>query len=142
MLPLITIYTDALPENVGGCANGPLIRIRTKYRDDAGIRAHEAEHVRQWYIGVLIGMLAALTILLTSPIWSSYWSAALLAGCALHPLAYLLLPRYRLWAEARAYRIQSTHYQDDRRHLFAGFLAGNYRLKITQDEAFNEITKG
>ncbi len=141
MLPLITIYTDALPENVGGCANGPLIRIRTKYRDDAGIRAHEAEHVRQWYIGVLIGMLAALTIASTSSAWSALWPAALLSGCALHPLAYLLLPRYRLRSEARAYCVQATHYPDDRRQLFASFISTRYGLNITQDEALKAIGK-
>lgn len=134
-LPSITIYTDNLPTDVGGCANGPVVRIRTRYRDDTGIHAHEAEHVRQWYVGVLIGVLAALAISSTSSEWSAYWPLALSAGCALHPLAYMLLPRYRLWAEARAYRIQASCYPDDRTRLFAGFLASRYGLTVSVDDA-------
>lgn len=142
--PSLTIYTDNLPPDVGGCANGPVVRIRTKYRDDPGIHAHEAEHVRQWYVGVLIGVLAALAMIgLPVPAkCSEWWPVALSAGCALHPLAYMLLARYRLWAEARAYRIQLKHYPDDRSKLFAGFIASEYGLEITPGEALNAITKG
>ena len=141
--PSITIYTDNLPDNFGGCANACVVRIRTKYRNDAGIHAHEAEHVRQWWMGVLIGALAALA-LITLPVpenRSEWWPLALIAGGALHPLAYLL-PRYRLWAEARAYHIQATHYPDDRTRLFAGFIVANYGLEITPGAALNAITKG
>lgn len=139
--PSITIYTDRLPPNVGGCANGPVVRILSKYRDDTGIHAHEAEHVRQWYIGVLIGALAALAISSIPSGWSDWWPLALAAGCALHPLAYLLLPRYRLWAEARAYRIQLRHYPDDRTALFAEFIATRYGLNISAEQAL-EALKG
>ena len=45
----ILIYTDNLPANVGGRANGPVIRIKNKYRDDKGILEHEKCHVRQWW---------------------------------------------------------------------------------------------
>lgn len=143
-LPFKTIYTDALPADVGGCANGPLIRIRNKYRDDTGIHAHEAEHVRQWYVGVLLGVLAAAALALLPPLtaWSAWWPVALVSGLGLHPAAYWLLPRYRLWAEARAYRIQLQHYPDDRSRLFAGFIATRYRLSITPAEALNAIKKG
>lgn len=139
--PSLTIYTDNLPANVGGCANAFVVRIRNKYREDQGIHAHEYEHVRQWYVGVLIGLAAALALKLipTIAFWSALWPLAVLVGCALHPLAYLLLPGYKLWAEARAYRIQSGYYPDDRRPLFAGFLASNYGLNITADEALAAI---
>lgn len=139
--PALTIYTDNLPPDVGGCANGPVVRIRTRYRNDAGIHAHEAEHVRQWYVGVLIGAAAALAISSIPSAWSAYWPLALSAGCALHPLAYGLLPRYRLRAEARAYRIQLKHYPDDRTRLFAGFVASRYGLEITPGEALDAIIK-
>jgi len=138
----LTIYTDNLPDSVGGCANACVVRIRPKYRDDAGIHAHEYEHVRQWWMGVLIGALAALAISSIPSQWSDWWPLALIAGAGLHPLAYLLLPRYRLWAEARAYRIQLGHYPDDRTRLFAGFIAANYGLEITPGAALNAITKG
>lgn len=143
MLPSLTIYTDNLPPGVGGCANGPVVRIQPKYRDDTGIHAHEAEHVRQWYAGVLIGVLAALTLTIFPALekWSDWWPLALIAGCALHPLAYLLLPRYRLWAEVAAYRIQLRHYAGDRTEMFAGFIASRYRLEITPGEALEALMR-
>lgn len=142
MLPSITIYTDKLPPDVGGCANGPVVRIRTKYRDDAGIHAHEAEHVEQWSVGVLIGVLAAFMLAYIPEFahWAIWWPVALTAGCALHPLAYLF-PRYRLWAEARAYRIQLKHYPDDRSRLFAGFIATRYNLKISVEQSLEALKK-
>lgn len=133
--PHLTFYTDNLPANFGGCANAFVVRIRPKYRDDAGIHAHEYEHVRQWYVGVALGALAACLMNLIPSAWAALWPLALSAGCALHPLAYLLLPRYRLWAEAAAYRIQLRHYPDDRTRLFAGFIAANYGLGVSVDEA-------
>lgn len=139
--PSLTIYTDNLPSDVGGCANAFVVRIRNKYRDDSGIHAHEAEHVRQWWMGVVIGVLAALAISSIPSVWPAYWPLALSAGCGLHPLAYLLFPRYRLWAEARAYRIQLKHYPDDRSLLFAGFLASKYGLGVSVDEALKELNK-
>lgn len=141
--PTWTIYTDNMPAKFGGCAGAFVVRIRPKYRDDAGLHAHEDEHVRQWYAGVLIGALVACVMAYLPGLWlwSAFWPLALIAGCFLHPLAYLL-PRYRLWAEVRAYRIQLNHYPDDRSRLFAGFLASKYRLEITPGEALNVITKG
>lgn len=143
MLPSKTIYTDNLPADVGGCANGPVIRIRNKYRNDTGIHAHEAEHVRQWYVGMLIGALAAAALALLPQLaaWSEWWPVALTSSIGLHPLAYWLLPSYRLWAEARAYRIQLQHYPDDRSRLFAEFIATRYGLKISAEQAL-EALKG
>lgn len=138
-LPSLTLYTDNLPPYVGGCANAFVVRIHPKYRNDFGIHAHEYEHVRQWYVGVLLGILVALTVSSIHSAWSVLWPHALIAGCALHPIAYLLLPRYRLWAEARAYRVQSTYYPDDRRKLFAAFIATNYNLSVTVNEAESAI---
>lgn len=66
-------------------------------------------------------------------------AAALIAGCSLHPVAYLLFPRYRLWAEARAYRIQARCYPDDRTRMFSRFIAVNYELSVSVDDAEAEI---
>lgn len=139
MLPAITIYTDALPDGVGGCANGPVIRIRPKYRDDAGIHAHEHVHVRQWYVGVLAISVIALAMLLADTGLGAWWPVAVSAGASLHPLAYLAILRYRLWAEARAYLEQLRHYPDDRTQLFATFMATRYGLSISVAEAMDAL---
>ena len=75
--PGLLFYTEKLPAGCGGCANGPIIRIRPRYRNDKGLHEHEAEHVRQW--------------------WRTL---------GLHSLLYLVSRKYRLWAEVAAYRVQ------------------------------------
>lgn len=77
IFPHKVIYTDNLPEGVGGRANGFIIRIRKSYKDDEFLLRHELEHVRQWYITLM-----------------------------LHPLLYKFSTRYRTWSEARAYARQ------------------------------------
>jgi len=135
--PALVICTDALPAGRGGEARGPLIRIRPRYREDSGILAHEMTHVRQWWSGVLAGIaLAGLAAL-----WCPWWPLAFAIGALSHPLAYLLSRRYRLWSEVQAYREQARHYADDRRPLFARFIAANYRLSITMDEALAALRK-
>ncbi len=109
--PHITVYTDRLPDGVGGCANGPLIRIRPKYREDVGIHEHELEHVRQWWITL-----------------------------GVHSLLYLLVRRYRLWAEVQAYRAQMEHRDRHGGYLTIEAAAARlanprYRLGLTVDQA-------
>jgi hypothetical protein len=46
MYPL-TFYVKSLPPDVGGRANGPVIRIMEKYRHDKGIYRHELMNLNQ-----------------------------------------------------------------------------------------------
>lgn len=89
---------------------GPLIFIRPEYRQDIGLLEHERVHVRQW-----------LRTLGTHGIW------------------YALSKAYRLRSEAEAYREQARHYPDDRRPLFAEFIAYNYDLDITPEAALARL---
>lgn len=128
MYPL-TFYVKSLPPGVGGCANGPVIRILDKYRTDRGIYQHELTHVLQWlYAGLAASLLivAVWSQLQTFPLW---WAAI---GMVAHSLLYLLVPAYKLWAEVQAYREQAKWYPNDRRPLFARFIAANYGLKVDQ----------
>lgn len=136
-LPHLTIYTDNLPANVGGRANGPVIRIQPQYKDDAGIHAHELEHVRQWYTFVALGVLVSAILRFAPAVvdYSTYWPLAAIIGAGVHPLLYLAVPSYRLWAEVQAYRVQAGYYPDDRMPLFAGYIAANYRLSVTVQAA-------
>ena len=95
----LLVYTDRLPQNSNGCANGPIIRIRPAYKGDEGLKQHEICHVHQW--------------------WRTL---------GLHSLLYLVSKRYRLRAEVEAYRKQleyphSTYSQDQLRELYAGWLS-------------------
>lgn len=75
--PHLIFYTDRMPDDFGGMANGPIIRIRPKYKDDKGLYRHEYEHVRQWYISLFT-----------------------------HGILYKFVRRYRKWSEAKAYATQ------------------------------------
>ena len=105
-------YVATLPGTASGIANGPVIRILERLRGDEGIRQHELMHVRQWF-----------------------WTLFTL------PILYWLFPKFKLWAEVKAYRKQLQYYADDRSWQFAGFIATKYGLKITQLEAHALLIK-
>lgn len=135
MWPL-TFYVKTLPPDVGGTANGPVIRILEKYRDDKGIYWHEFEHVKQWLFctAVTAAVLAILQHLLQNiPL------AVIILSTSVHSLFYLLIPQYRLWAEVSAYKEQLKHYSDDRSALFASYISKYYRLNISEAEALEKL---
>ena len=110
MIPHILIVTDKMPERLGGMANAFVIRIRPKYANDAGLIAHEKEHVRQFWI--TLGM---------------------------HGILYLLSKRYRLWSETKAYRVQLSFEADPqrktyKRELYRKWIAEEYRLNMRPEE--------
>ena len=78
--PALILYTDSLPDGTGGATNGPVIRIRPKYKDDEGIYKHEELHVWQWWLTM-----------------------------GLHSVLYLFVREYRQWAEIAAYRRQMRY---------------------------------
>lgn len=81
ILPAIIWYTNNISDTrYGGVANGPLIRIRSKYVIDHGLLEHELTHVKQWY-----------------------------RTGGLHGLLYRFSSDYRLRSEVEAYRAQLQH---------------------------------
>lgn len=112
MIPAIIIYTDKLS-------------------------AHELEHVRQWYVGVALGVFAASCCLLLG--LSEWITTSLIAGILVHPLAYMLLKPFRLWAEIAAYRKQLKCYADDRSALFAGYISNDYGLNSSVADAIKKL---
>ena len=98
-------YTEKLANGFGGTAQGPVIKILSKYKDDAGLLEHEKTHVRQWYAVLAIGLLLCtlLMLLVSVALWPLY-------GLALfsHQLLYKFVRPYRRWCEVRAYRKQIT----------------------------------
>jgi len=134
-------YVKSLPPDVGACANAFVIRVLEKYRDDKGIHAHEFVHVLQWFQFAVVGALVAAFVAFvpTSQI-PEYWAVPLLLGASLHSLLYKFCAGYRLWCEVDAYKEQSLHYEDNRLKLFAGFIAQYYKLNITTEQAYKELT--
>ena len=107
VLPYILRYTDNMPEQVGGRARYILVEIRPKYKDDKGIHAHEAEHVKQCYRWLFIPFR----------------------------LLYHFSESFRFRAEVDAYAVQIKQYPrevwDKKVNTFAAFLFTRYRLKRT-----------
>lgn len=103
----IVFYTDRfVGEGFAGCTRGPIVFIRPKYMCDMGLLAHEQTHVKQW-----------------------------IRTLGMHSFLYLFSKSYRLKAEVEAYKVQLAYYPDDRSDLFAWFIANNYGLSITKNEA-------
>ena len=67
-------YTDKLANGFGGTAQGPVIKILSKYKDDAGLLEHEKTHVRQWYAVLALGLLLCtlLTLIVLPSLWPLY----------------------------------------------------------------------
>jgi len=137
MYPL-TFFVKTLPPNVGGCANGPVIRILDKYRHDEGLYRHELMHVKQWAAWSLLAIPLAY--------WLHHFGLMDFMGVAVIPLAlhsilYRFIPRYRLWCEVSAYKEQARFYFDDRKPMFAEFISDAYSLKITPEEALKVLNR-
>lgn len=128
MYPL-TFFVKSLPANAGGCANGPVIRILDKYRNDRGIYQHELTHVLQWAFASMSGLPIAYLLVSIGRTDLLYLASL---SIALHSFLYRFVPAYRLWSEVQAYREQARWYQDDRRPLFARFIADDYGLVVDQ----------
>lgn len=98
-----TKCVETLPNGFGGTAQGPLIKMLSKYKGDTGLIEHEKTHVRQWYAALAIWLLlCALLSLVVSPV---LWPLCGLAP-VVHPVLYKLVRPYRQWCEVQAYRKQ------------------------------------
>lgn len=125
------MYIEKLPDKFGGIAQGPLIKLRSKYKDDTGLIEHEKTHVHQWYFCLAVGLF--LSAILTTFASLSLWPLFFLAPF-LHQLLYRFVRPYRCWCEIRAYRKQIAvggYTSNDA----ATALADKYDLKLSADKA-------
>jgi hypothetical protein len=130
--PALVLQSENIGENNGGIAQGPIVRIREKYWNDEGILKHELEHVKQfWVFG---GLAISISIILLYSPFADYAGLAI-AIAAGHPLLYMRLQAYRLWAEVSAYKVQLKYYAEDRTKMFAGFISKYYNLDISEEAA-------
>ena len=130
-------YVNTLPNGFGGTAQGPVIRLQSKYKDDAGLIEHEKTHVRQWYAVTAIGILifSMLTLFVSPDLWPAFG----LAPC-LHPLLYRLVRPYRRWSEVQAYRKQIATGGYNSHDFAETALVEKYGLRLSVDEARTLLT--
>jgi hypothetical protein len=132
----LTFYVKSLAPNVGGEARGPVIRILEEYRNDEGLYQHELLHVKQWATFAWLSIPLAYALYHFG--YMDFIGMAVLP-IVFHSILYRFIPRYRLWAEASAYKVQAKHYSDDRRPYFASYIATYYNLNITQEDALKGL---
>lgn len=125
-------YTQKIVNGFGGTAQGPLIKILPKYKDDVGLIEHEKTHVRQWYAVLSLGLLfcTLLTLLVSPSLWPLYGVAPFL-----HQLLYKFLRPYRRWCEVQAYRKQIAIGGYASNEFAVTALVEKYDLGLSVDEA-------
>lgn len=125
-------YVKNLPNGFGGTAQGPLIKMLSKYKGDTGLIEHEKTHVRQWYTALAIWLfVSALLSLVVSPL---LWPL-----CGLSPIVHLVLYKlirpYRQWCEVQAYRKQIATGGYNSHDFAVTALVEKYGLRLSDDEA-------
>ena len=124
--------TEKIVNGFGGAAQGPIIKILPKYREDTGLIEHEKTHVRQWYAVLAFWLLlCVLLAVLVSPV---FW-----IGCGvspfLHQLLYRVVRPYRRWCEVQAYRRQIATGGYVSAEFAVTALVEKYDLGLTLDDA-------
>ena len=128
----LTKYVESLPHGFGGTAQGPLIKLLSKYKDDVGLIEHEKTHVRQWYAVLGVGLLlCTLLILFVSTALCPLYGLALFS----HQLLYKFVRTYRRWCEVQAYRKQIAIGGYASNEFAVTALVEKYDLGLSVDEA-------
>lgn len=136
-------YSDRLvPKDSAACARGPFIFICPKYRGDVGLLEHERTHVKQWFVVTAISI--AVFIFFAHAIYNrtSFPVFSITPFfMAFNSVIYTLFPKYRLYSELEAYKVQARYYHDDRRPLFARFICDKYRLSVNYDDVLADLNR-
>jgi len=143
-------YTNSVPAGFAGVTYGPWVRILPQYRDDAGLLAHELEHVKQFWIGVLAALPWLYPLFTLEQPSDALRLYAATVGLIVVGL-FVVRKRLTLLAEVDAYRLQlkvtteavplSIAETENRARLFATFISTKYGLSITVTDALKLITE-
>lgn len=130
-------YTD--DPKVHGHCKGPIMTLNRKYKDNKALIAHEEEHIKQWYI--MSASLAVTLIPLTNFLNSDLLVLAPALVLAGHNAIYEISRKYRLYCETKAFAKQLGVDGWEHITLAATFLARDYNLGITEEEAIKSLEK-
>jgi len=135
-LPYYKVITDSV---AFGDSKMFRIRINPHCTDDVGLFAHEYQHVRQWYISMLISLVVCIP--LSFFIGLGVTGGLFILSACLKDLLYMIWPWARLRMEIGAARAQldagGWKYLDN----VARTLAYNYGFDISFYEA-KSLIKG
>ena len=114
------------------------IRLNPKYKNDAGLIAHEYTHVKQWYVGLAAGLILTLLVYLVFD-RADYTFYALILAPFWKGFAYTFIKPCRFFLEVQAFAaqisIEPKEHQGTYVRAHAKSLADNYNLSITKEEA-------
>ena len=130
-LPHIVKYTDKVLQGESGLF---VIYLNPAKRGDIGLFVHEYEHVKQWYLCSVIGLLCALCVyLLLGNLTASLFICAV--SISFNGILYTYVKPFRQWAEVKAFRAQIKVTEGDHKEFFSYALANNYKLNISYGKA-------
>ena len=127
-------YTSKIMPGAHATTRGPVITVSEYHRGNRALLAHEIEHAKQWWIGLLASLVVGAILY---GFGGSEGVALSIAayGIGMHSTAYLAIRPYRQWCEVEAYKKQIAvgNYKDKTFAINA--LVDMYRLNITRQEA-------
>lgn len=109
------------------------IRINPKYKNNAGLIAHEEMHIKQWYWCMFPMLILCVIAWFCGYQHIGFYGA--IAAVFLKGLLYTFVPMVRLAFEVQAYRKQLIIVGPQYLESFAKAITNDYDLNITLDEA-------
>jgi hypothetical protein len=131
-LPHIVKYTRKVE---GGKALGPYIRINPKFKDRPGLLAHEYEHVKQWYISLILFIPAWYAVFYFYPTVGGF---LLPIVPAMFGIAKRLFKPLRYAMELRAFAAHVKH-EPDLLDWAASALSSDYGLNVNFYKAKEDL---
>ena len=150
-LPVLVLFTNTVPNGYAGINYGPVIRILNKFKQDEGLVQHELHHAKIWWTWFVCMSIGLSLFSLTDPTFAVYAgnninqdSLMFILGIAVgfRSLMYKFIESVRFKDECACYQIQARYYDDDRTLVFAGFVAKDYGLSYTVEQALVKIRDG
>ena len=118
------------------------IRLNPKYKDDKGLIAHEYTHVKQWYVGLLIGLVISLGVYFIFE-RADYTFLSLVLAPFWKGLAYTFIKPCRLFFEVAAFAKQISIAPKEHHEYYikayAGIITTNYNLSVTNEEVTEKL---
>lgn len=126
------VATRLVPAGFDAITLGPVILVRPGAVGDTALLAHERVHQSEQLFAQAVYWVALFALLAAAHAESAWW--LLLFAVSPWWVAYLLVPRFRLQAELRAYARQIA-LRGISKTLAAHYLSTLYRLDLTFSQA-------
>ena len=134
-LPHIVKYTNKVP---AGNAKLFYVRINPRFKNDAGMHAHEYEHVKQWYASVPIAALLWLVLEHFAPQYAYFFVALIPLGFS---AMYQFVKPFRYWTELKAFNayLKEHEYKPHLVEWAANAITNDYGLKVKLEKVKQDL---